>query len=115
MRLQLLGEAGLHRFTNVRSGLFSSSTPSAVDLPYVGMEVGLVSSFIRGGHMEGGLALFVRQDLGTQIVSRDESGFDIFGTGDPPPPPTLFRVGGTMVGAVLTLGFRVETARGPRT
>ena len=115
MRLQVLGEAGLHRFTNVRGGLFSSSTPSTVDLPYVGMEVGLVRGLTRGGHLEGGLALFVRQDLGTRVVSHQESGFDILGTGNPPPPPTLLRVGGTMVGAVLTIGFRVETPRGPRT
>lgn len=115
-RFQLLGDAGLHRFTAVGGGLFATSTPHAVETPYLGVEFGMTRSFLRGGHLEGGLSLFVRQDLKTQTVLRQETGFGIFGGGDTtPPPPTELRVGGTMVGALLTLGFRVEARHpGPR-
>jgi hypothetical protein len=109
-RFQLLGDAGLHRFTAVGAGLFSTTTPNVVDTPYLGLEVGMTRTFVRGGHLEGGLSLFVRQDLQTQTVLHQESGgFGFFGGGDTPaPPPTELRVGGTMVGALLTFGFRLE-------
>jgi hypothetical protein len=112
-RFQVLGDGGLHRFTAVGGSFFSTSTPNVVDTPYVGLEVGMTRTFVRGGHLEGGVSLFVRQDLETQTVLHQESGgFGFFGGGDtPPPPPTELRVGGTMMGALLTLGFRVEKHR----
>jgi hypothetical protein len=64
----------------------------------------MTRTFVRGGHLEGGLSLFVRQDLETQTVVHQEGSF----LGGDPVPPTELRVGGTMVGALLTLGLRVE-------
>jgi len=106
-RAQLLVESGLHRFTNVGGGLFWSSTPDAVSTQYVGAQLGLTRSLARGGGFEYGLALFVRQDLDQQTVLRSGGNF----LGGPAPPPTELTVGGTMVGARLTLGFRLERAR----
>jgi hypothetical protein len=106
-RVQLLVESGIHRFTDVGGGLFWSSTPGVVSTQYVGARLGLTRALVDGARFEYGLALFVRQDLDQQTVLR--SGGDFLG--GPAPPPTELTVGGTMVGATLTLGFRLERAR----
>jgi hypothetical protein len=101
VRFQVLGEAGLHRFTNVGSGLFSSSTPKEVSGPYLGLALGTTGTF---GHsvFEWGITLVAREDLFRDTVIKTESSF----LGGPVPPPTTYYVGGTSVGAVLTLGLR---------
>jgi hypothetical protein len=109
-RVQVLGDAGIHRFTNVRGGFFSSSTPSLVSTPYVGCQIGMTRTFVRDGHLEYGLAVLVRSDLAQQTVTHSEGGNGFLG-GDVPPTTTELHVGGTMVGAMFTLGFRVEKAR----
>jgi hypothetical protein len=117
-RVQVLGDGGIHRFTHVGGSLFATSTPDAITTPYVGFQVGMTRSFFRGGHLEYGLALLVRHDLRQQTALRSESGQFTFGIADegsspPPPAPTELRVGGTMVGVALSVGFRFEKQRRP--
>ena len=103
-RLQLLGEMGIHRYTHVEEGLFSVSTPDFVSTPYVGVQLGFTREFVKNGLFEYGVALFVRQDLNQQTIVHQEGGF----LGSPTQPPTELTVGGTMIGASVTLGFRVD-------
>lgn len=115
-RVQLLGDVGMHRFTNVEAGLFSSTTPNLITTPYVGFQVGMTRSFIRGGHLEYGLALVGRHDLRQQSAVHHESagiGLPIAHatTTSTAPPDTELRVGGTMIGVSLTVGVRFEKAR----
>jgi len=105
-RVQLLGEMGIHRYTHVEEGLFSVSTPDFVSTPYLGAQVGFTREFVKNGLFEYGVALFVRQDMNQQTIVHQEEGF----LGSPTPPPTELTVGGTMIGASLTLGFRVDSA-----
>lgn len=110
-RLQILGDAGIHRFTDAGAGFFSSTTPDVISTPYVGLQVGMTRSFWRDGHLEYGIALLARHDLRTQSATKQGGTLDIFGTGEPAPPPTVLNVGGTMVGVSLTIGFRFELPR----
>lgn len=115
-RVQLLGDVGLHRFTNVGADFFSSTTPNQVTTPYLGFQVGMSQTFTRGGHLEYGLALVGRHDLRQQtVVHRDGSGFELplahATTASAPPAETQLRVGGTMIGVSLTVGLRFERAR----
>jgi len=105
-RVQLLGEAGIHRYTHVEEGLFSYSTPDFFSTPSVGAQLGFTREFVKNGMFEYGLALFVRQDLNQQTIVHQEGGF----LGGPAPPATNLTVGGTMIGAAVTLGFRVDSA-----
>ena len=105
-RLQLLGEMGIHRYTHVDEGLFSVSTPDFISTPYVGAQLGFTRAFLKNGPLEYGVALFVRQDMNQQTIVHQEEGF----LGSPTPPPTELTVGGTMVGASFTLGFRADGA-----
>jgi hypothetical protein len=112
-RVQILGDAGIHRFTHVESGFFETTTPSSFTTPYLGFQVGMTRSFFQGGLLEYGLALIARHDLRQQTAQHTKDSFDIFGTSEPAAPPTELRVGGTMVGLSLTIGFRIEK-RHPR-
>jgi hypothetical protein len=102
-RVQLLAEAGVHRYSHVDEGLFSVSTPDFFSTPYVGAQVGMTREFVENGLFEYGLALFVRQDLDQQTIVHQEETL-----GGPNPPPVDLTVGGTMIGASLTLGVRVD-------
>jgi len=115
-RVQVLGEGGIHRFTNVGGDLFATTTPDTITTPYVGFQVGMTRSFFRGGHLEYGLGLLVRHDLRQQAATRSANGGFTFGIASegesaPAAAPTELRVGGTMVGVALTLGFRFEKRR----
>jgi hypothetical protein len=115
-RVALLGDVGMHRFTNVDAGFFSSTTPNLITTPYVGFQVGMTRSFTQGGHLEYGVALVGRYDLRQQTALHQESagiGLPIAHatTTSSMSPPTELRVGGTMIGISLTLGFRFEKAR----
>jgi hypothetical protein len=101
VRFQVLGEAGLHRFTNVGAGLFSSSTPKEISGPYLGLALGTTGSFGRSV-FEWGAMLVARRDLFRGTATKTESSF----LGSPVPPPTTYDVGGTLIGAVLTIGLR---------
>lgn len=115
-RVQLLGDLGLHRFTDVGADFFSSTTPNRVTTPYVGFQVGMSQGLTRGGHLEYGLSLVGRYDLRQQTVVHHESGGFALPiahatTTSAPPPDTELRVGGTMIGVSLTVGLRFEKAR----
>jgi hypothetical protein len=105
-RMQLLGEVGIHRYTHVAEGLFSVSTPDFVSTPYVGAQLGFTRELVKNGLFEYGVALFVRQDLNQKTIVHHEGGF----LGSSASPPTELTVGGTMIGASLTLGLRVDGA-----
>jgi hypothetical protein len=105
-RIQLLGEGGMHRFDTVGGDFFSSASPPVVTMPYVGVQMGMTRTFVERGRLEYGISIHVRQDLDRQTVVNSGSG--LFGD---PANVTTYRVGGTMLGATLTLGFRVDTAR----
>jgi hypothetical protein len=104
-RVQLLGEMGIHRYTHVDEGLFSVSTPDFFSTPYLGAQLGITRELVKNGLFEYGVALFVRKDLDQQAFVNQEEGF----LGGENPPPTNLIVGGTMIGASVTLGFRVDS------
>jgi hypothetical protein len=105
-RIQLLGEGGIHRFDSVGGDFFSSVSPAVVTLPYVGMQLGMTRSFAKRGHVEYGISLHVRQDLDQQTVVSSDINF-LGG----PTTVTTYKVGGTMLGATLAIGFRAERER----
>lgn len=115
-RVQLLGDVGLHRFTDVGADLFSATTPNRVTTPYVGFQVGMSQGLTRGGHLEYGLSLVGRYDLRQQtVVHHQGEGFVLpiahATTTSSTPTDTELRVGGTMIGVSLTVGLRFEKAR----
>lgn len=103
-RVQLLGEMGIHRYTHVAEGLFSVSTPDFFSTRYLGAQLGITRELVKDGLFEYGFALFVRQDLDRQAIVHQ----DVAVLGGPNPPPTDLTVGGTMIGASLTVGFRLD-------
>ncbi len=105
-RLQLLGEVGVHQYTQVDEGLFSTSTPDFFSTTYVGAQVGITRSLVKDGVFEYGVALFFRMDQGQQKILHTEGNFL---TGETTPPTTL-NVGGTMAGVSLTVGLRLDRA-----
>jgi hypothetical protein len=101
-RFQLLGEGGVHSISNPGQGvLITDTSPATVSGPYVGLVLGVTRPFVTGGHFEWGLALVARRDLFTGTMTRPESSF----LGEVQPAAT-FEVGGTMVGASLSLAYR---------
>jgi hypothetical protein len=104
-RIQLLGEGGMHRFDTVGGDLFKSASPAVVTLPYVGAQIGMTRTFADRGRLEYGVSLHLRQDLDQQIVVSSDGGF--LGS---PPTVTIYRVGGTMLGATLAIGFRAQVS-----
>ncbi len=105
-RVQLLAEMGVHRYTHVYEGLFSVSTPDFFSTPYLGAQLGITRELVKNGLFEYGVAFFIRQDLDQQNFVHQEESF----LGGENPPPTNLTVGGTMIGASVTLGFRVDRA-----
>jgi hypothetical protein len=105
-RVQLLGELGGHRYTHVDEGLFSVSTPDFFSTPYLGAQLGMTRELVKNGLFEYGVALFFRQDMGQQSFVHQEVAI----LGGPSPAPTELTVGGTMIGASVTLGFRLDRA-----
>ena len=74
-------------------------------LPELLAGIGVTRPFVAGGHFEWGLALVARRDLFTDTMVRPESSF-LGGV----QPGAVYEVGGTMIGAALTLGFRFGDA-----
>ena len=105
-RVHLLWEIGVHRYTHVEEGLFSVSTPDFFSTTYVGAQIGITRELVKDGGFEYGVALFLRQDMDQQPFVHQEESF----LGGTNPPPTDLIVGGTMIGASVTLGFRVDRA-----
>jgi hypothetical protein len=105
-RVQVLGELGNHSYSHVYEGFFSTSTPDSFSTPYIGAVVGITRGVVKDGVFEFGGAFIVRHDLERQNFVHTEG--NPFG-GEAPPPTTL-TVGGTMIGASFTLGFRLDRA-----
>lgn len=99
LRIQILGEAGADRFSNVGGTLFSEQLGAKNSwLPYVGTRYGVTRCLPKDGHFEIGFWLFARYDLGQKTVTNVTTG--ILGG---PEVFTNFQLGGFMAG----LGFRV--------
>jgi hypothetical protein len=105
-RLQVLGELGAERFSNVAGGLVSVSNPEEIWLPYVGARLGMTQTFGRGDHFEMGWWLFARKDLGESSASIDKGSF-LGGE----PLITTYTVGGYSGGAALRIGVRFDQKR----
>ena len=108
LRLQILGEAGAHRFSGVGDGLFAQQVGGPTWLPYGGARLGAALSF--AGHVDVGWGLFARYDIGRNTVTTIDSGF--LGS---PSTRVDYDVGGFMVGLAIQVGVRFETARAPST
>jgi hypothetical protein len=99
LRMQILGEAGADRFSNVGGTLFSEQLGAKNSwLPYSGIRFGVARCLPKDGHFEIGFWLFARYDLGQKTVTNVTTG--ILGG---PDVYTNFKLGGFMAG----LGFRV--------
>ncbi|HEY4393864.1 MAG TPA: hypothetical protein VGP64_07375 [Polyangia bacterium] len=105
-RVQVLAELGIHRYTHLDEGLFSTSTPDFFSTPYIGAQVGITRELVKDGMFEYGVAFMVRQDIGRQTFVHMDGSF----LGGEAPPPTTLTVGGTMIGASFTLGVRLDRA-----
>ncbi len=108
LRLQVLGEAGAHRFTGVGDGLFAQQVGGPTWLPYGGVRVGAALAF--ASHVDVGWGLFARYDVGSNTVTTIDSGF--LGS---PSTRVDYNVGGFMVGLAIQVGVRFETPRAPST
>ena len=108
LRLQILGEAGAHRFSGVGDGLFAQQVGGPTWLPYGGVRLGAALAF--ASHVDVGWGLFARYDVGSNTVTTIDSGF--LGS---PSTRVDYDVGGFMVGLAIQVGVRFETARAPST
>jgi len=101
-RFQLLGEGGVHSISNPGEGVkITDTSPATVSGAYVGLVLGVTRPFVAGGHFEWGLALVARRDLFTGTMTRPDATF----LGEVQSAAT-YEVGGTMVGASLSLAYR---------
>jgi len=104
LRIQILGEAGADRFSNVGGTLFSEQLGAKNSwLPYGAIRLGVMRSLPKDGHFEIGLWLFGRYDLGQKTVTSVTTG--IFGG---PTVYTDFQLGGFMAGLGFRIGLRFE-------
>jgi hypothetical protein len=110
LRLQILGEVGAHRFSDVGGSLFAEQMGGPTWLPYGGVRVGTAWTFGERGHVEVGTNLFARYDLGSSTVTTIDSGF--LGS---PSTRTDYNVGGFMAGLGIQVGVRFQTPRAPST
>lgn len=106
LRLQILGEAGAHRFTDVGANFFAYQVGGATWLPYGGLRVGAARTLGQRGYFDAGAWLFARYDLGRETVTAVDPGF--LGS---PGTTTDYHVGGFMIGLAIQVGLRFETPR----
>jgi hypothetical protein len=102
-RLQFLGEAGRHRFSNVGGSVFGHQLGPDTWLPYLGVRLGVARTAPAHGPFEVGAWLFGRYDVGEAIVT-NMSGLYSQET------RTDYRLGGWMGGLALQVGLRLESA-----
>jgi hypothetical protein len=102
IRVQFLGEAGRHRFSNVGGNLFAHQLGPETWLPYLGVRLGATRTVPANGLFEVGAWLFGRYDIGEATVT-NVSGF----LGEE--TRTDYRVGGWMCGLALQVGLRLES------
>lgn len=104
VRLQVLGEAGGHLFTDVGGQLFTTGNREDIWLPYWGARVGASRAFFR--YLDLGASVFFRQDVGRASATAKET--ELFGG-----VTTVhnYDVGGFMGGFALNIGVRLEKKR----
>ena len=103
-RIQLLGEAGRHRFSNVGGSLFGHQLGPDTWLPYLGVRLGLARTVPAHGLFEVGAWLFGRYDVGEATVT------NVSGPLGGEETRTDYRLGGWMGGLALQVGLRLESA-----
>jgi hypothetical protein len=102
-RVQLLGEAGVRRFSGVGGDAATPELAPAPWLPFVGLRLGSTRTVPARGFFELGSWLFARYDVRQTTVSSvgtlsgGEEG------------RTDYRVGGFMVGMAMQVGLRLES------
>ncbi len=102
-RIQVLGEAGDHRFSNVGGTVFAHQLGPDTWLPYLGVRLGVARTVPAHGLFEVGAWLFGRYDVGDATVT-NVSG--VLGE----ETRTDYRLGGWMCGLALRIGLRLEAA-----
>ena len=107
-RLQFLGEAGRHRFSDVGGNMMSHQVGPETWLPYLGVRLGVARTVPARGMFEVGAWLFGRHDIGEATVTNVGS---VLGE----ETRTDYRVGGWMCGLALQVGLRLEAADPRRT
>lgn len=103
LRLQFLGEAGRHRFSDVGGNALAHQLGPDTWLPYLGVRIGVARTVPRHGVFELGAWLFWRQDIGQTTVTNMGGPLGV-------EPPTDYRVGGWMSGLALQVGLRLESS-----
>ena len=106
-RIQLLGEAGRHRFSNVGGSLSGHQLGPDTWLPYLGVRVGVARTAPAHGPFEVGAWLFGRYDVGEAIVTNIGTFMQ--------ENRTDYRLGGWMCGLALRVGLHLEAADPRRT
>jgi len=107
-RLQVLGEAGRHRFSDVGGNMMAHQLGPETWLPYLGVRVGVARTVPARGLFEVGAWLFGRHDIGDATVTNVGS---FLGE----ETRTDYRVGGWMCGLALQVGLRLEATDPRRT
>jgi hypothetical protein len=102
-RIQFLGEAGRHRFSNVGGSVSGHQLGADIWLPYLGVRLGVARTAPAHGPFEVGAWLFGRYDIGEAVVT-NMSG--VYGE----ETRTDYRLGGWMGGLALQVGLRLESA-----
>ena len=102
-RLQLLGEAGRHRFSNVGGSLVGHQLGPDTWLPYLGVRLGVARTAPAHGPFEVGAWLFGRYDIGQATVTNVSGPLGA-------ETRTDYRLGGWMGGLALQVGLRLESA-----
>jgi hypothetical protein len=104
LQVQILGEAGADRFSDVGGTLFSEQLGAKNSwLPYGGIRFGATKRLPKDGHFEVGFWLFARYDLGQKTVTNVTSG--ILGG---PEVFTNFQLGGFLAGLGFRVGLRLD-------
>lgn len=99
LRIQVLGEAGRHRFSDVGGNVFAHQVGPDTWLPYLGVRLGVARTVPVHGMFEVGAWLFGRHDLGEATVTNRID----------------YRLGGWMCGLALRVGLHLEAADPRRT
>jgi hypothetical protein len=102
MRLQLLGEGGNHRFTDVGGTESARQLGGDTWLPFAGVRLSAARTVPAHGLLEVGFSLFARYDIGQKTVT-SVGGF----VGEE--TRTDYRVGGYMAGLALQVGLRLDS------
>lgn len=100
-RLQLLGEAGERRYSEVGGSPLARQEGPDPWLPFVGARLGLVRTVPARGFIELGVLVFARYDLQRTTVTTVSTFFE--------ETRTDYRVGGFMTGLALQAGLRLES------